>query len=560
MSILWLLSSSTALPCLGVQNPLQSQPCSVTLPTPHFASSKGDRSSCVPTVKCYGASSRPVLSVLASVLMLFRHACNISTSHGVFFSGRPVHRSVTASSSTLVASRQPILHGERGSRRNAEEVRNRIQQRTTCHDSTQSQCGTSLRSADRREGSGFCSFTTIRCGRSFTTTSTRHENQDLKTRRSTTHAGVASSNTTTNDQHATVTSTPVPPRSPTQSPSTAPSSSHSTLQTFLAHAARTGLSPSSTVYTGTVYEYLTASTLRAYGFDLHRVGGRGDRGVDLVGQWHVPLLSPTTGTWKEHTNPADDNVVVDTETFRVVVQCKRLVGKHAKIGPNLIRELDGTVRAARLAPLFESLFSNGPKGEDGNDGNSPTSSNTSFPTIGILVGTRPATKGVMESMRRSNRPLGWIMMEEEVMDCPTESSSSPPGAKVTVPNASFNNSTKEQAVSEMPVEGWTSKPSEGRTSDADADTDTDAEAEATRDSAPTLDVGTSETSTDDNILSDSDTHTTPQLPIRGRVRQILWNQAARNLGLDDVSVVPRYDSSGREEVVLMRGGRVWGGS
>ena len=48
--------------------------------------------------------------------------------------------------------------------------------------------------------------------------------------------------------------------------------------------------------------------------------------------------------------------------------------------------------------------------------------------------------------------------------------------------------------------------------------------------------------------------------LQGRIKQILWNQAARDLGLEGVDVVKRYDSGGEEEVVLMRGGRVWGGT
>ncbi|KAL6245433.1 hypothetical protein RBB50_007432 [Rhinocladiella similis] len=367
----------------------------------------------------------------------------------------------------------------------------------------------------------------------------------------TSHDDVASSSSS---QHAAVKSSP-PPQFSAPSPSTSrpsdPSTPHSTLPTFLAHAARTGLSPSSTVYTGTVYEYLTLSTLRAYGFHLHRVGGRGDRGVDLIGHWHVPLLSPTTGAWKEHT-ASDGNMVIDTETFRVLVQCKRLVGKHAKIGPNLIRELDGAVRGARLAPLFESILARGPEG--GTDGT--TKVNT--PTIGILVGTRPATKGVIESMRRSNRALGWIMMEEEEQEALNhhhlaDSSFDVDSADSPSPStSSLDNGANDHTVSRRGWQDPTCKTSE--VSDTTGNTDTDTDIISTRDSASALDAAEASESP-----KDSNTHT-PALELRGRIRQILWNQAARNLGLEDVSVVPRYDSSGREEVVLMRGGRVWGGS
>ncbi|KAK5489735.1 hypothetical protein LTR55_004254 [Exophiala xenobiotica] len=352
---------------------------------------------------------------------------------------------------------------------------------------------------------------------------------------------------TQNDQPGLSSSQPPSrPSSPFKPPSSAAldlSSSHHDLRSFLAHAARTGLSPTSTVYTGTLYEYSTSTTLRTYGFDLHRVGGRGDRGVDLIGLWHIPRLASRTGSstgeWKEHTNPSTGETTVETDTFRVLVQCKRLVGKHAKIGPNLVRELDGAVRGARLGALFDRVF--GPNEsqtpEATVDGSEEMGRSTGMtgPTIGVLVGTRPATKGVIEGMRRSGRALVWIMMEE---------------AQAAPLNRghSSNEDIDKMAVS---IEATPSSAPESSLSD-----ETPPAPDSAAESASTTEADPDSTSSRAASLS----HAIPDSNSNGRVKQMLWNQAARNLGLEDVNVVSRYDASGREEVVLMRGGRVWGGS
>ncbi|OCT53286.1 hypothetical protein CLCR_10244 [Cladophialophora carrionii] len=338
-----------------------------------------------------------------------------------------------------------------------------------------------------------------------------------------------------------------PPTRRTQLDTAARPSAHSSLDSFQAYARRTGLSPTSTVYAGTTYEYVTQATLRDYGFELYRVGGRGDRGVDLIGVWRVPGssssekwdgrekkndTSPQLGAESSPTEPGLEPELVPLpqryETpalaLKVLVQCKRLVGKHAKIGPHLIRELDGTVRAARITPLFEAVLAqdvmnttrsttHAQEREEADEGpdvdvdvdvdadvevdtpivtdnqhrhHSPMAGTlgAAGPAIGVLVSTKPATKGVVDSMRRSTRGLVWVMMEEVIASPETELEGSP-------------------SSSEAP---------------------------------------------------------SPTTNLSGRVKQILWNQAARDLGLEGVDVVKRYDGKGREEVVLMRGGRVWGPS
>ena len=117
------------------------------------------------------------------------------------------------------------------------------------------------------------------------------------------------------------------------------------------------------MYVGTLYEYLCASTLTRLCFSLTRTGGRSDAGIDLLGTWKLPTVP---------------------YPLRVLVQCKAL---RAKISPETVRELEG---AAAGAP-------------DGWRGSG---------TIGVLCAKRPATKGVMEAVRRSGMPVLWIMVDD----------------------------------------------------------------------------------------------------------------------------------------------------
>lgn len=107
-------------------------------------------------------------------------------------------------------------------------------------------------------------------------------------------------------------------------------------------------------------------SLRRYALALHRIGGRDDAGLDLVGTWHLPERERE-------------------RAVRVLVQCKAL---KTKLGPNLVRELEGAIRQA------------------------PVGWRTAQ-TVGILVSPREATKGVRDALARSSYPLLWMMVERD---------------------------------------------------------------------------------------------------------------------------------------------------
>lgn len=143
-----------------------------------------------------------------------------------------------------------------------------------------------------------------------------------------------------------------------------PSQQHNDLTTFLSYAERISLPQTSTVYVGTHYEYTVLQSLRRYALALHRIGGRDDAGIDLVGTWHLPERERE-------------------RALRVLVQCKAL---KTKLGPNLVRELEGAMRQA------------------------PVGWRTGQ-TAGVLVSPREATKGVRDALARSSYPLFWMMVE-----------------------------------------------------------------------------------------------------------------------------------------------------
>lgn len=136
---------------------------------------------------------------------------------------------------------------------------------------------------------------------------------------------------------------------------------HNSLPTFIDYANRTKLSPFSSFYIGTHYEYTTALSFMRLGFSLLRVGSKNDAGIDLIGHW---VLAPVS------------------EPLPVIIQCK---SRTISVSPSHIRELEGSFRG--IPPSW--------KGK---------------PVLGLLVTTRKATKGTLEAISRSPWPMGFVLM------------------------------------------------------------------------------------------------------------------------------------------------------
>ncbi len=81
----------------------------------------------------------------------------------------------------------------------------------------------------------------------------------------------------------------------------------------------------STTHLGTAFEQRSLLILsRQFFMSLTRIGGKGDGGVDLRGWWTLPH-----------------------HRLRVLAQCK---AEKAKVGPRVVRELEGTGRVALASP------------------------------------------------------------------------------------------------------------------------------------------------------------------------------------------------------------------
>jgi hypothetical protein len=136
------------------------------------------------------------------------------------------------------------------------------------------------------------------------------------------------------------------------------------LLSFLEYADRIQLSPDVPVYTGTHYEYTSALALLRLGFSLTRVGRKHDEGIDLIGHW---IMTPLR------------------EPMPVFVQCKR---RTCSLGPCHVRDLEGTFASIPAAWRNKGV-------------------------LAILVSNLKATRGTLEAMSRSSRPMAYAMVSKQ---------------------------------------------------------------------------------------------------------------------------------------------------
>ncbi|KAK6002259.1 hypothetical protein QM012_001897 [Aureobasidium pullulans] len=137
---------------------------------------------------------------------------------------------------------------------------------------------------------------------------------------------------------------------------------HTSLSEFLTYADAANLSPTSTVYRGTHYEYTVAEALERLAFSLTRVGRASDLGIDLLGSWALP----------SHPKP-----------LNVLIQCKAEAPK-----PSMVRELEGAVVGAPVRYRGEG-------------------------TVAILAAAKEATKGVRDAVGRSGLPMAYLNITTE---------------------------------------------------------------------------------------------------------------------------------------------------
>ncbi|KAI5868647.1 hypothetical protein GGS23DRAFT_42483 [Durotheca rogersii] len=159
----------------------------------------------------------------------------------------------------------------------------------------------------------------------------------------------------------------------------APTTEHHDRASYLAYAERSGLNRRSTTYIGTEYEYTVAEALGAFQFALKRVGGRSDKGIDLLGTWRVPC------SYSAHYHPAAaaDAAPVPSKTLRVLVQCKATSSAATRVGPQNVRELASVFHAAPPGWRAGVL-------------------------LAVLATPQLATPGIRDAMARSRWPIGYV--------------------------------------------------------------------------------------------------------------------------------------------------------
>ncbi|KAL5114647.1 hypothetical protein ACEQ8H_007492 [Pleosporales sp. CAS-2024a] len=138
---------------------------------------------------------------------------------------------------------------------------------------------------------------------------------------------------------------------------------HDSLHAFVEYAEQANLSPTSSVYVGTHYEYTTALSLLRLGFSLFRIGASHDAGIDLIGHW---VLAPLR------------------EPLCVIIQCK---ARNNSVSPCHLRDLEGS-------------FSSVPAGWKNKY------------VLALLVTTHKATKGTLKALALSPRPMGFMMVSQ----------------------------------------------------------------------------------------------------------------------------------------------------
>ncbi|KAK7753679.1 hypothetical protein SLS62_004301 [Diatrype stigma] len=173
-----------------------------------------------------------------------------------------------------------------------------------------------------------------------------------------------------------------------------PSTEHDDQASYAAYAERTGLDTASNTYVGTQYEYAVAAALRRLGFDLRRVGGRADRGIDLLGTWTLPSPTPSPSSpISSSSSPPPP--------LRILLQCKASASRSTAVGPQYIRELEGAFAGAP-AGWRRRLSASGRVVAPGSE------SGPGSGVLGLLVAQRPATKGIRDALGRSRWPMGYV--------------------------------------------------------------------------------------------------------------------------------------------------------
>lgn len=178
----------------------------------------------------------------------------------------------------------------------------------------------------------------------------------------------------------------------------------------------------STVARGTAFEHFSSLLLnRRFGIQLQRVGGAGDRGIDLKGWWYIPSEEPKSRGKREGSEEENPNSIIQggrRKRLRVIAQCK---AEAKKLGPVIIREFEGTLHRAELQDRLSrnhSITSSATletthqdQGSSRTESNDDESVRTDSRIIGILLSSSGFSKQSALQAMSSPNPLLLIHLE-----------------------------------------------------------------------------------------------------------------------------------------------------
>ncbi|EFA79487.1 hypothetical protein PPL_07538 [Heterostelium album PN500] len=143
---------------------------------------------------------------------------------------------------------------------------------------------------------------------------------------------------------------------------------------------------------GTDFELLSINALSKYGFDLKRVGGAGDKGIDFTGVWRLPESS-SSSNGGGHSKSSN-------QEFNIVGQCKHY---KTRIGPVVLREFEST-----LQRFIDNNNNNN------NNNNCNQSQQQQFNCIGILTSYTRFSDILQSEIDSINNPLILSQITEKV--------------------------------------------------------------------------------------------------------------------------------------------------
>jgi hypothetical protein len=141
---------------------------------------------------------------------------------------------------------------------------------------------------------------------------------------------------------------------------------------------------------GALFEQRTHTVLHnQLSMALTRVGGKGDGGIDLQGDWWLPPPAATELSRDTPTIPTGWPEDPARKRLRVYVQCK---AENKKLGPAYVREMEGVVLALEraAAATAQSDAANPRKPEE---------------VVAVLSSEMSFTRGGLERARQSSVPF-----------------------------------------------------------------------------------------------------------------------------------------------------------